>query len=188
MPNITATTQFPDIREIRSLLRTPWLAIEAQSGRIRHRSVATPGAWSASALLVRSAVDVLICAEGLEKSGCEGFHLRFRRADDDWCRSYLESSHPRFAPISHWPEGISLPSEFSQSGPTESEIGFGAPGGPEAGGQLLVPLLWCRFGTATTQIVLYADWEIPLNVGISQAPRTSAYVTNTLKAVSITKL
>lgn len=188
MVRASAITRFPDLGNIRALLRTPWTSVEVQSGQVRLASAVYPDAWSVSSLLVHAATDVLIYAQGADESGGEEFRLRFGNAAEEWCSTQLRLSRPSFARISQWPETIALPPQFSITGPAEAEIGLGVPiTAGSADQEQLVPILWCCFSSDDKRLIVYADSEFPLDVGLVQ---TDAFdqIRSALKAASIIKL
>ena len=191
MSNTSTFALFPDLKNLRALLRNRWTSVEVQSARFKHRSALTPGAWSTSAVLIRSQLDVLIYAEALDRQdGGEQFHLRFGNADEEPCRSYLSSSRPHFAPVSEWPHGITLPTDFKETGPRDAEIAFGARLDSSAGtiAASLAPLLWCCFRAGGHCLTFYADREIPLNVGVVQILDSTAAIKSAFRAASIRTL
>ncbi len=180
--------RLPDLSNVKALAGEPWVSVEAQSGKLRHQSAQNPRAWSTASLLIHGAIDVLAFVEAYSDQGIERFNLRFAHASDEWCSRHLQSARPPFEPIVDWPLDAAIPALFSITGPTDVEIGLGLP--TRVTGTMqeseVVPVLWCCFRAGESGLMLYADSEIPLNVGIVEAG-AGQDIRNSLKAVSVAR-
>jgi len=183
-----AVARLPDLSNVKALVGEPWVSVEAQSGKLRHQSAQNPRAWSTSSLLIHGAIDVLAFVETYDDHGIERFNLRFARASDEWCSQHLKSARPSFEPILSWPPSAAIPAPFPITGPTDVEIGLGSPIRSTDTMQEgeVVPVLWCCFRAGESGLMLYADSEIPLNVGVVEAG-AGLNIRNSLKAVSVAK-
>ncbi len=181
--------QLPDLSMVRALVRAPWGAVEAQAGKFRHQSARNSRAWSTSALLIHGAIDVLVYVEAYDEKGAERFSLRFARSNEQWCSQHLQSARPPFKRILRWPPEIVVPPQFSIQGPTDAEVGLGAAiqATCDETENQVVPVLWCCFRAGESGLLLYADSEIPLNVGVAEAS-DGLSMRKSLGAVSVTKL
>jgi hypothetical protein len=182
--------QFPDVRVARSLLRTPWNAVDTQSGVIGHESRLYSGAYSASAFRIRTDADVLVYGSSWDEPGFERFGLRFGLAADPRCSIHLQKSRPSFHRVMRWPSGLSVPESFFFSGPMSATLGFGPTTGraTESPTEHAVPILWCCFERDDGKVLLYADPEIPLNVGIATMEPAVTAVKAALTARSVVTL
>lgn len=182
----TAVTRLPYRDVARQLVGAPWGKVEVPGGRLAHSSKLTPGAWSVSSLLVRGDTDILIYADSFDVDGEEIFCLKFSRSTDDWCRSHLQSAHPAFAPVLEWPQDIEVPSEFMEVGPDSAEMGICRPlhDVKHENTESVVPVVWYFLHASKTGLLLFADSEVPLNVGIADL-RTADSIRSSLKAVSV---
>ena len=161
--------RLPDVQAARTLLSTPWSTLEVPSGRIIHKSNAGEGAWSAPSLLVRygKSEAVLIYAEAYEDCGTERFGLRIKAETDEWVRAHISSARPPFSPVTRPPTGLEVLAKFADHGPSSGELGLGAP--LITGSETVVPLLCCWFCIGDSGLLLFADDQIPMNVGMSPA-------------------
>lgn len=169
----SVVARLPDQQAARALLRTPWSAVEVPSGRIVHRCKARNRAWSVPSLLIRTGASagMLIFAEAYDDHGSERFGLRFRAASDNWSGKHIATARPPFAPVVDWPPGLEFMGSFAKAGPLSGELGLGVSLLGES--EKVVPVLWARFGSEDFQVLLYADDEIPMNVGIAASMSAS---------------
>lgn len=184
-----AVTRLPDTEVARKLVGAPWRQVEVPGGRLIHRSKAISGAWSASSLLVRGDTDLCVYAESYEAGDEERFCLRFARSTDEWCRSHLQSARPAFSPIMQWPPSVEFPADFMVTGPTAAELGLGSTLHMSEGARprSLVPVVWYFLRAGSAGLLLFADSEIPLNVGICGV-RAASLVKTTLPIASSVNL
>ena len=179
-------TCLPDIEIAKLLVGIPWKKVEVPGGRLMHPSKSIPGAWSVSSLLVRGDTDVLVFTETYVVGSEERYGLRFTLSNDDWSRSHVESARPRFSEVLQWPSDVEFPTDFIRTGPTTAEFGLGRAlqisQGDNSGS--VVPVFWYFLRTGTLGLLLFADGEIPLNVGICGA-RSASVVRQSIPTVSI---
>lgn len=180
-------TSFPDNASIRSLLRGTWTAAETQGGRVVRPSKRYPGAWSVTGLLIRSASNVLIVGQEYEDDELARYGLRFLSAAEEWCRSHLQTARPPYAPINLWPAEVLMPARFSESAPASATLGYGRlmPTKGFSGQMAGQPLLWCRLTSDSGSLLIYADEEVPLNVGLVVGDGPTKQVLDSLKADSV---
>ena len=162
---------FPDGGCVRHLVRQPWTCVEVQSGTLRNKSARFPGAWSATALVIRSASDVFVYCESIESDSGEHFALRFVSAENSAARGQREAARPPFAAVRSWPSDMFVPPDFLVHGPTAGKIGLGPCVVPSGASNTTtatgdVPIRWCCFNDDHCALMLYVDNEIPMNVGI----------------------
>jgi hypothetical protein len=174
---------------VKSLIGCPWVSVDAQAGKIQHRSSRFPGAWSATGFLVRSPTDMLICCESEQRDDEEQFTLRFID-ESSAVLSLLKGARPPYSPIGSWPNDLHVPMGSSLEGPDFIEIGFGRASETlvdrSSGAESSV--LWCLLGFDSTGVLIYVDPEIPLNVGIASQQSTIASIKAGLNADAIAKL
>lgn len=182
-------THLPDTEVARQLVGAPWSKVEVPGGRLVNRSTWIPGAWSASSVLVRGRTDLLVYAESYEARDQELLCLRFARCTDDWCRTHLQSARPAFSPILQWPSDIELPADFLSIGPTAAELGLGCtiPVSQGDDAASFIPVTWCFLRAGRAGLLLFADGEVPLNVGICDA-RAASIVRSSFPAVSLVSI
>ncbi|TAK52434.1 MAG: hypothetical protein EPO25_13525 [Gammaproteobacteria bacterium] len=113
---------------------------------------------------------MLVFAEAHEHHGVERFGLRFGTASDNWPGKHIGTARPPFASVVNWPPGLEVLEHFANHGPVSGELGLGLP--LVAANEEVIPVLWARFRVKDLEVLLFADDEIPMNVGIS--PATSA--------------
>lgn len=182
-------TQLPDLTAAKALVRVPWKRVEVQGGRLRHRSASFPGAWSTSSVVIAGAVDLLLYVESYETGGCEYFSLRFGDVRDAWCSSHIKSARPAFSPVVSWPSDVQVPQELWSAGPIDGSLGLGSPisvvRAKEEG--RIVPVLWCVFQFDGSELTVYADREISLNVGLASGG-VGAHIRRSLRAAATVTL
>lgn len=185
-PLDAALTRFPNHSRGKALLRCRWGRIQVQGGKLTHKSRRVPGAWSTSSLRVQARDDVLIHAESYECDGVESFGLRLRSSAEPWSLRHIESARPAFGTIVTWPIGLHLPPQFSETGPDSGEAGLGR-AVRTSPLEASVPLLWLILRAGNDGLLVFADCEIPLNVGVASLAAMDA-VTRALPATSTIKL
>lgn len=170
-----SVTRLPDSEVARLLVGAPWRGVEVPGGRLIHSSKSNPGAWSAASLLVRGDTDVLVYAESYDVRGEEHFCLRFACSTDDWCRSHLQFVRPAYSQILKWPPTLECPADFMRTGPTTAEMGLGdvLQITQSENQSSPVPVLWYFLHAGKTGLLLFADNEIPLNIGICDTQAAS---------------
>jgi hypothetical protein len=179
-----AVIAMPDFSRARDLVGNAWTSVDTQGGQLIHRSARFPGAWSASALLLHSSTTLFVYCETVDWQGGERFTLRFVDAANEFSVSQLETARPPHAAIRAWPVDLCPPVEFFSKGPNSAKVGFGAAihaTGKSHEGKI-VPILWCCFYSHRGGLMLYADSEIPLNVGIVTSPSSISAIIGELKA------
>lgn len=172
----------PRLSCVRALLNTPWTSIEVQTGKLRHRSLRFPGAWSAAALLVHTSTDIFVYCDSIDWRDGERFVLQFAERRSESAASQLASARPPHRPIVDWPNDLLLPEEFLAEGPSSVKMGLGTTIPDQDRGGKVVPILWCRFYSTSSSLMLYADGEIPLNVGIVTNPGSISAIMSELRA------
>jgi hypothetical protein len=130
--------------------------------------------------------DVLIYADSSDEAGVERLSLHFGNAADLWCSRHLKTARPGLTPIETWPTDIALARQFSRDGPSHAEIGVGTP--IHSIDTTVVPIVWCCFYGIGRRLLLYADAEIPLNVGIMQADDEIIALQNSARAMSVLRV
>jgi hypothetical protein len=175
----------PDLAHARRLLGNAWTSIDAQAGRLMHRSARFSGAWSTAAFLVHAGVDVFVYCDSVACRGDERFTLRFVEAANEVAVSQLKSARPAYAAIRDWPVDLRPAVEFFSKGPVSAKVGLGAT--VRAVGTTheanVVPILWCCLNFSRSSLLLYVDGEIPLNVGIVTKPGAISAIKDELKAI-----
>jgi hypothetical protein len=96
--------------------------------------------------------------------------------------THLATARPPFSPVQIWPSGMQLPREFVETGPTAGELGLESP--VNASGRTIVPVRWCVFRAGESNLMLFADDRIPLNVGISHVG-TGALIRGVLREKTV---
>lgn len=169
MQERSALAKLPEMQAARALLGTPWSAVEVPSGRITHKSKVRESAWSVPSVLVRHGTSdaVLVFAEAFEDRGTEIFGLRFKSATDNWVEKHVAAARPPFSPVAKFPPGLEVLGTFAEHGPSCGEMGLGAP--LFLASETVVPVMWCWFCSGETTLLLFADDQIPMNVGMSVA-------------------
>lgn len=181
-----AAPLLPRMEEARALVGCRWTRIEIQGGRLTYESRLFPGAWSTASIRVHACDDVLVHSESYEYGGVEYFGLRVRPIVEAWSATHLKLTRPSFRPILSWPVGIDLPQRFFETGPDSAEAGFGdAPVGNSAEASL--PLLWLVLRAGNSGFFVFADREIPLNVGIGNLDAMEPIV-RAMRAASVVRL
>ncbi len=176
--------KLPDVPRVRNLVLHPWTCVEVQSGALRNKSARFAGAWSASAILVRSTRDVFVYCDSVENDGDEDFTLRFADAENAVAEIHQRSARPPFSPLQLWPSDVILPADFFVRGPRSAEIGFGSSVtlADASSAVSILPVRWCCFYGQSVSLMVYADNEIPLNVGIVADQRSISAIKHGLKA------
>jgi hypothetical protein len=185
-PFNAALTHFPKHSRGKALIGCRWSRMEVQGGNLTHKSRGFPGAWSTSSLRIQACDDVLIVSESYECNGEEIFGLRLLSSADPWSVKYIESVRPAFGAILTWPAGLHMPPRFSETGPNSGEAGLGQ-AVRTSSIEASVPLLWLFLRAGDDGLLVFADTEIPLNVGVA-GPAAVNTVTRALQARSIIKL
>jgi hypothetical protein len=157
----------PDSAVAGQLLGTPWTEVMVQSGRITRKTHSVANGWSVGSLVIRcgSGATIWVCAEGYECGGVEHFGLRFLRVTDEWLSGFFARAWPRYAPVSQLPPGLEVLVTFEAEGPLSGELGLGAD--LIVDHRTVAPVVWCSFRYGASRLLLFADEEIPLNVGLS---------------------
>ena len=102
-------------------------------------------------------------AKAFEHSGEELMGLQSKDATDNWAKHHLSTARPQFSPLINTAPGL--------EGPSSGELGLGNT--VTAGSRTVFPLFWCRFRTGDVTLFLFADNQIPMNVGISASAKAS---------------
>lgn len=174
----------PDVARARKLLSNAWASVDVQAGQFTHRSARFPGAWSTAALYVHASTGILVYCDSVSSGDGEWFTLRFVDAGSDTAVAHLEAARPPYATMIEWPDDLRPSIDFFSRGPDRAEVGFGSAHSAvsAADAAQFVPILWCCFSSSHDSLLLYADGEIPLNIGMVTGPKSINAIKRELKA------
>jgi hypothetical protein len=166
--DLLANRLYPSTGLIRSALNSPWKGLEVQGGRLRHWSSHLPGAASVSALFLRTKSEIFIAASSVDEGDTERFFLTILDSEVPQARSFRKSARPGIAKLDGHSVGI-IPDSFTRSGPSRALVGLAKLSGSH-GNQAILPAspIWIAFSCADDILFMYADDEIPLNVGLTR--------------------
>lgn len=157
---------------LRALTGSRWIGLEAQGGRITHRSKQWPATFRMSGLVIRTQADLFVSGASVDLDEEEWFFLEVEPTDCAGPRAVLAGARPPYLNVQKLPDPISLVSSVFLDEYRQIEIGVARDrySLPESASRVM----WITARSGSTLLFIFADAEIPLDVFVTASEQTAA--------------